>query len=138
MDILFDTWTDSQPYDLVGTLDQASGWFIVKLRELKPQPVELGLLFGDYIHTLRSVLDHIAYALVANPSERIYFPVVREFKDWQSTHMNQIPGFPTTWLEQIEDVQPLSIREQISRAPALHAPSSRHPGEAPPTRPHWS
>lgn len=108
---------DRNPFGIEGMLDPLTGWFLIRIRELLPQPPELELIFSDYIHNLRAVLDQIAYSLTPNAGERTYFPVVREAKDWRSQHMGQIPDFPSEWLGKVEDAQPFQYGSNYKAHP---------------------
>jgi hypothetical protein len=117
MDAAIDAWYKSNAYGIKGSLDEAPGWFVLELRELNPPPIEISLLFADWIHNLRSVLDHIAFTLTPNADERTSFPVVRESKNWRSTHMGRIPDFPSEWLGKVEVAQPFQYGSRCDEHP---------------------
>jgi hypothetical protein len=75
-------FAEQHPYDFRGDVEPDAGrwaaYFILK----KPLPVELSVTVGDIVHNLRSALDHIAYALVPDPTRRTNFPIFDEPDDF--------------------------------------------------------
>lgn len=60
---LYYTYLQSKPYDLAATADPSVPGYRVTTNHAPP-PMELALIFGDFVHNLRSALDHHARALV--------------------------------------------------------------------------
>ncbi|QHK19835.1 hypothetical protein GU243_08910 [Pseudarthrobacter psychrotolerans] len=60
---LYYTYLQSKPYDLVATADPSVPGYRVTTNHTPP-PMEMALIFGDFVHNLRSALDHHARALV--------------------------------------------------------------------------
>jgi hypothetical protein len=63
LEILYYTYLQSKPYDLVATADPSVPGYRVTTNHTPP-PMEMALVFGDFVHNLRSALDHHARALV--------------------------------------------------------------------------
>ncbi|GAC1399098.1 MAG: hypothetical protein NVSMB56_14050 [Pyrinomonadaceae bacterium] len=55
---------NSNPYRIERESDPQTGYNVYRVFDIQTPPVEIGLLAGDVIHNLRSVLDHLAYQLV--------------------------------------------------------------------------
>jgi hypothetical protein len=63
-----ETWIQSRPYAVI-THEEADAnthtfWFV--LGHVFDAPAPIGLIFGDYVHNLRSALDHLVWALAVN------------------------------------------------------------------------
>ena len=56
-------------YAFVGDLDEESGWYTVKVLT-EPAPT-LSVIFGEFIHDIRSALDYIVSALVVASGQPI-------------------------------------------------------------------
>lgn len=86
-----------------------------------PPPDDLGLVFADYIHNLRSVLDHIVWHLVvANGGElttETGFPVVTDRRDWQHALDTRLRGFPEAWAGVVRDAQPFEVGDGAEQHP---------------------
>ena len=86
LDAQREMWVAGVPYDLAEKSDTKPNAFYWQVMELDPPPLErLGLILGDYVHSLRSALDHLVWRLVEtanrhqvpkNKWSEIYFPVV--------------------------------------------------------------
>ena len=87
------------------------GLYIYRFHVLKP-PDQLGLVAGDFVHNLRSALDHLAWELAIRnlgagkvPEIPLYFPVRNkqpEDKDWK----HGVRQFSVEAQELIRQVQP--------------------------------
>src|SRR5579863_2879087 len=79
-------WADGDPYRVVGRAEEDE--FVLYLEERHPPPVDLALIYADFIHNLRASLDLLACSLVeANGQtvdERNGFPVVKRAEDWMA------------------------------------------------------
>jgi hypothetical protein len=63
-------------------------WKVFRHRQLPGFPPKLGVIVGDYIHNLRSALDHLAWQLVlaagSKPGGWTYFPLFRSKHDFKA------------------------------------------------------
>jgi hypothetical protein len=77
-------WINGSPYALMEKRDTKPDTYCFELIEMHDPPMALGLIFGDYVHNLRSALDHLVWQFVllngrTVPRHRwneVYFPVV--------------------------------------------------------------
>lgn len=111
LDAAIDQWSESRPYRFRKQRDPDTGWYIWTCRVLRPPPVQLGLIFGDYLNNLRSALDYLAQALVKrggkNPSRRVRFPILLEVDEWDTDRTKVArKGIPARWVAVIESLQP--------------------------------
>jgi hypothetical protein len=56
-------YLDSNPYEVVGH-DQPEGYTLLSFKVHRYPPLRLSVLLGDFLHNLRSSLDHLAWQLV--------------------------------------------------------------------------
>jgi hypothetical protein len=74
-----------KPDSLAGEYDAESGWYAFRL-QLTPAPLRMGVLVGDFVHNLRSALDHFIWQLVAfsggNPGRSNQFPIYTSEADF--------------------------------------------------------
>jgi hypothetical protein len=80
-------WEKSHPYRVRGQLDREAREYVGGLT-VNPRPhPELSLLLGDFVHNLRSALDHLVWQLViANgqvPGKSNQFPVATTEAEWK-------------------------------------------------------
>jgi hypothetical protein len=94
-------------------LDARTGEFVSKVGEFGETGTRIGILAGEFVHQLRSALDHLVWQLAeANhhtPGEHNAFPVrldpfPKGFKKTVSTQ--QLDGVPAAAIRLIERVQP--------------------------------
>ena|GEM_PF-2170485 len=81
------TWEESHPYRLWGHLNRETLKYVGGLAVEPKPPRELSLVLGDYVHNLRSALDHLVWQLViANrqvPGKRNKFPIAATKAEWR-------------------------------------------------------
>jgi hypothetical protein len=70
-----------KPYASVREYDPQHGARLAGIRITERPPADLALVIGDYLHNLRSALDHLAWQLViasdGKPSKRTEFPIYK-------------------------------------------------------------
>lgn len=77
-------WLDRGPYALLVKPDTKPDTYCFELVEIGDPPTILGVILGDYVHNLRSALDHLVWQFVhlngkSVPRHRrieVYFPVI--------------------------------------------------------------
>lgn len=69
------TFSDSQPNSYWPELDLQAGLYSIRVTLEKPPPARLAVICGDYVHALRSTLDHLVCGLVRRPTNRTAFPI---------------------------------------------------------------
>lgn len=81
-----DAWQESHPYRMRGKLDREAREYVGGLTVDPRPPPSLSLLLGDYVHNLRSALDHLVWQLViANgqvPGQHNRFPIITAESEW--------------------------------------------------------
>ena len=58
------TFLDSGPYFTVGAYDPATHAWEQRVRIAEPPPPRLGVIVGEYVHDVRSALDHLVWQLI--------------------------------------------------------------------------
>jgi hypothetical protein len=108
-----DAFVETADYTI--NLDIGFPWSSLSLFKVPPVPTDIRLLFADYVHNLRSVLNQIVWNLVdlnlekESPSRSVAFPVVIDRSDWDDARKRQLRGFPEPWLDVIEWAQPFNV-----------------------------
>jgi hypothetical protein len=86
-------WINGHPYTFVVKPDTKPDTYFFELVETSAPPTHLGVILGDYVHNLRSALDHLVWQLVEtvngvevprNRRAEVFFPLAptrREFWD---------------------------------------------------------
>jgi hypothetical protein len=75
------------PLQTIGGFDPQTGLHVERLKPLPPLPPIFAVIVGDYIHDLRSALDHLAWRLVATfgkrkPGRHTAFPIYTDEDDF--------------------------------------------------------
>jgi hypothetical protein len=105
---------DSDPYDFP-LEKEADGWHVWRLAVLKPPPPELGLIFGDWLHNIRSALDNLIVPLIElaghTPGKRRSFPIFDKANSFKAVGKNRISGVRDKHFAMIEGLQPYPGRD---------------------------
>lgn len=74
-------WREDHPHEFIHDQESDPGWTVLTVRIRQPPPVELGVILGEYVHDIRSALDHLVWQLVivngAIPGRYNEFPIAR-------------------------------------------------------------
>lgn len=98
--------------------DTDTGEFVSKVGEFGETSARLSILAGEFVHQLRSTLDHLVWQLVEaeqqTPNDRHAFPVRRVpfpngFK--RTVRTQQLQGVPAAAIGLIEGAQPYRARD---------------------------
>jgi hypothetical protein len=97
---------------------------VLYVESLREPPLRLGVLMGDFVHNLRSALDHLVWQLAltnaAEPSTRLQFPIyVKSPKDWASIAADRLKDVPPAAVEIIERLQPYHMENPTHAATAV-------------------
>lgn len=115
------SWFDREPYSIDAQLDRTTGWIQLYLREKHAPPIELGLIFGDFVNNLRSALDHLAWQLVllsgATPSSSTGFPIIKSEASWEKASKARMRGVRSDLVDQVRAVQPFHDGPRASAHP---------------------
>jgi hypothetical protein len=86
---------------------------VVRATLTEPAPVEASLVFGDYVHNLRSCLDHLVGVLRAGgASDHSAFPVSEVRSTFERKAHTQLEGVPDWARAKIHDIQPFPENER--------------------------
>jgi hypothetical protein len=84
--------------------------FEVFVDSIDPPPPRLGVLVGDFVHNLRSALDHVVWQLALTrgdePSTELQFPIVSDRERWPGAVRRRLPDVPDEAVRLIETMQP--------------------------------
>jgi len=82
IDATIGSYFAEEPYMRVREYDPQHGQRLAGIRMLKTPPTNLALMIGDYLHNIRSALDHLAWQLVIasgrEPTSRTEFPIYKD------------------------------------------------------------
>jgi len=126
LDFFQELWAryfDEDPYEI--TAERAADrWVILRLHVRRSPPVELGLIFGDWLYSLRSALDNMIAPLIElngkQPGRRRSFPVFDSERSFERAGRNRIAGVSDDHAARIEVLQPYPGRsDPIIEALAL-------------------
>jgi hypothetical protein len=84
---------------------------ILYLDSVREPPLRFGVLMGEFIHNLRSTLDHLVWQLALSgtdtPSNRLQFPIyTTEPKKWDSIAADRLNAVPDEAVALIRQMQP--------------------------------
>lgn len=100
----------SQPYSVVGQFEAERHEWVQRFKVREDPPLRLGVLVGDFVHNLRSALDHLVYALTeldgGTPDRWTQFPISKTENDFNSVVSRQIPALSAEHRAKIERAQP--------------------------------
>ena len=72
-------WREDEPYEFVHDEESEPGWTVLRIWGGEPPPIEVGVIAGEYVHNVRSALDHLVWQLVlangAVPGKHNEFPI---------------------------------------------------------------
>lgn len=104
----------SQPNGVIGEIEAKSGDKVYRADMKWQPPREWGLLLGDFVHNIRSALDHMVWDLVvlnpdsADPDTKTEFPIYRDPTQYVLPHEapRKLRGILPKALDLIEEAQP--------------------------------
>jgi len=105
--------------------DDRLSWEL-RLSVASPEFDAWGLMFGDAVHNLRSMLDNLVYSIAeseganARGLKNVQFPIVSNDADWVDVSKRRVSMLPTRVQRAIESVQPFQ-RPETERASDLLA-----------------
>lgn len=108
----YEAFIKSDPYHIDFKVDSNAGQRSYYLTKADPVPLGLSLPLGDAINSLRSTLDHIAYALVqvGQPSkitnQDIFFPVGGSPNEYETRLKRVQPGLRDDAIKALNATEP--------------------------------
>jgi hypothetical protein len=98
------------PYEIVGEFDSKTSEYLFRVKVLREPPLRLGVIFGDFIHNLRSALDHLVWQLIlldgGSPDRDTCFPVASSSSEFQHMTERALQGLRPEHVTRIEALQP--------------------------------
>jgi hypothetical protein len=64
LDAEIPVFLDSNPHTYRGHIDREASRYVVTIHITRPPPIEWSVIVGDFVHNLRSALDHLVWQLV--------------------------------------------------------------------------
>ncbi|MGB7548294.1 MAG: hypothetical protein WBM14_11130 [Terracidiphilus sp.] len=105
-----DDFRSANPHSIATKHDNQRDEITYHLTAVPVIPDHIGLMLGDAIHNLRTTLDHLAWALVAEAGgtldEHTSFPISNLSKDFKSVMGSRVKGLGEHCRKAIERVQP--------------------------------
>ncbi|WP_146077463.1 hypothetical protein [Rathayibacter rathayi] len=109
---IWDEYLSTRPHRLKHTAE-ADGTLVVRLRRIKPLPVELSVVFGELLYELRAALDNCLYAVAVlvsgeNPppsAARLEWPIRGTPAEWKH-QASRYRDLPPVIQEALEKIQP--------------------------------
>lgn len=107
----WDTFLGGNPYRATAEFDPERGITAYFLDEFSSIPIHISLVAGDAIHSLRTALDYLAYALVERKpgdleNTQLYFPICKSREAYESESMRKTKGIPKEIKERIDAFKP--------------------------------
>ena len=104
---------DSNPYRAFGKVEGEDGWYVFRLQVVRKPPERIGLLVGEYVHQLRSVMDHLMWQLgwwrkrpLPPQSRGLTFPIESVQRDIDASLSRLQGNIPDDWNALVRAVQP--------------------------------
>jgi hypothetical protein len=77
------SYFDGDPHSYKTDADLSAGTYGVRVMIESPPPIRLAIICGDFIQNLRAALDHLANALVSQPTRQTQFPIYSAEDDFK-------------------------------------------------------
>jgi hypothetical protein len=114
LDSLTQGWIDTTPINGFAKIaNDRLSWKLILRVKTEPNLAEWGLLFGESIHNLRSLLNNLVVVIakdngVSDPKKlkSLQFPICGSEEEW-SKQKKRISSLPLKYQETIKDIQPL-------------------------------
>jgi hypothetical protein len=108
---------EGQPYEVQSEFRADTSEYVFTIKVLRQPPARLGLILGDYIHNLRSALDHLVCQLarLSEPSDdctTTQFPIRKSRQLFDSVEPDWLRGVDAKHRARIEQAQPYNARER--------------------------
>ena len=110
------SFLETKPYGTTIKLKDETREIVVRATVREPCPGVWGVLVGEFIHNLRSVLDHLVWEFViyntgAKPTTNTQFPICLTETAYNKAARRYLNGVGATASDLIKSVQPFSTGE---------------------------
>lgn len=100
-----------RPHFSVGAFDEASWEWVERFQVREPPPLRFGVILGDCVQNLRSVLDHTMWQVTlldgGTPDNATQFPIAsRSEEQFEEMANRRIPGLSSEHRELVKTAQP--------------------------------
>lgn len=121
------TFLHSNPYSFSSEFEPESGYDLIKIHIEELPPLRWGVLLGDFVHNLRSALDHLVWQMVlamgGTTSDATGFPILSTREDWERRILipqsrgkqHPLSGIDDRTLEDFEALQPYNTQGKDRR-----------------------
>jgi hypothetical protein len=103
-------WAKRDAYGFVTEAQKKGTKHIVRIETDETVPPEWALMVGDFVHNLRSALDHLVYQLVISNrgtvTNRTAFPIFADATKYGKYSSPQIDGVPSMCVAKFKSLQP--------------------------------
>lgn len=104
-------FSEREPHAIVPDDGLDEGWKVLRIRVREEPPVKLGLIFGDFVHNLRSALDNLVCQLArlggADNCDRTQFPICDTAQQFSGqVSRGRLAGLSDEHITAIELLQP--------------------------------
>jgi len=113
LEVARDRFIQSEPYVIVRKPETKlgyEGFDLYFMSKIDPIPDEIGAIFGDAIHNLRSALDHLAFQLVdvggGTVSDQTSFPIFKSTQIDESSFARKVNGMSQAAKDKIRSAEP--------------------------------
>ena len=100
----------TNPYQVIVEDDPKTGDRVFRVRKVSEVPLDIIAVFGDAIHNLRSVLDHLAYQLVlangGTPTNATAYPIFDDVKKYEAQRTAKVKGMNGAAVDLIDATKP--------------------------------
>ncbi len=104
--------SEGQPYEIHSEFRPDSSEYVFVVKVLRPPPVLLSLLLGDFAHNLRASLDHLVYGLArltGSSGATTQYPVCSTDVDYMRKEPTWLDGVVSEHRTLIQSTQPYHL-----------------------------
>lgn len=113
------TWTSiGQPHFEAQISNDRLSWSLILVMKKEPPTDEWGMVFGEVVHNLRSLLDNLVVTIArqsGSPTDKeiksLQFPIAASAEEWKS-QSKRIALLPDQYKRAIESIQPFQRIQQ--------------------------
>jgi hypothetical protein len=113
LDVAIGAFLDSKPYEIEAKRNPDTRQLIYYVTRVEDIPARISLLAGEAIHSLRSALDHLAFAMaMASPitapsgGGKLNFPIGADGAKYQANPFRKIQGMRQDFVNAVDAIQP--------------------------------
>jgi hypothetical protein len=113
---------EGNAYSIVGQFEPERHAWVERVKVNRPPPLRLGVLLGEYIHSLRSALDHLMWQVTlrdgGTPNDSTQFPIASKSEAQFNNMANRrIPDLSKEHRALVQKAQPYHAGDQAFTHP---------------------